>query len=253
MSICPETYYQSLTAPIDRIKLEMAACLRWADRLGLSEGICNHFSVEIPDEPGMFLLNPQGLHWSEIRASDIITVATDGTLIDGKHEAEPTAFFIHSGIHRNVSNAKVVLHTHMPNATTLACLDDGEVIHCTQNSLRWFNRISYDKDYNGLALDHAEGNRMAALMQGNRVLFLANHGVIVIGPNMAEAFDDLYYLERACEIQVQAMQTGRPLAIIDDKHGEYAYQQIMNDRTQCYSHLEAIIRVLLRESKDLAE
>ena len=253
MTICPDTHYQSLVDPVEKIKLEMAACLRWADRLGLSEGICNHFSVEVPNSPGQFLLNPQGLHWSEIKVSDIITVATDGTLISGKHEAEPTAFFIHSGIHRNVSSATDDLHTHMPNATTLSCLQDGEVIHCTQNSLRWFNRISYDKDYNGLALDHQEGNRMAALMQGNRVLFLANHGVIVIGPNMAEAFDDLYYLERACEIQVKAMQTGRPLSIINESHGESAYQQIMNDRTQCYSHLEAIIRILLRETPDFAE
>ena len=253
MTICPDTHYQSLVDPVEKIKLEMAACLRWADRLGLSEGICNHFSVEVPNSPGQFLLNPQGLHWSEIKVSDIITVAIDGTLISGKHEAEPTAFFIHSGIHRNVSSATVVLHTHMPNATTLSCLQDGEVIHCTQNSLRWFNRISYDKDYNGLALDHQEGNRMAALMQGNRVLFLANHGVIVIGPNMAEAFDDLYYLERACEIQVKAMQTGRPLSIINESHGENAYQQIMNDRTQCYSHLDAIIRMLLRETPDFAE
>ena len=253
MTICPDTYYQSLVDPVEKIKLEMAACLRWADRLGLSEGICNHFSVELPNSPGQFLLNPQGLHWSEIKVSDIITVAIDGTLISGKHEVEPTAFFIHSGIHRNVSSATVVLHTHMPNATTLSCLQDGEVIHCTQNSLRWFNRISYDKDYNGLALDHQEGNRMAALMQGNRVLFLANHGVIVVGPNMAEAFDDLYYLERACEIQVKAMQTGRPLSIINESHGESAYQQIMNDRTQCYSHLEAIIRILLRETPDFAE
>lgn len=253
MTICPDTHYQSLVDPVEKIKLEMAACLRWADRLGLSEGICNHFSVEVPNSPGQFLLNPQGLHWSEIKVSDIITVATDGTLISGKHEAEPTAFFIHSGIHRNVSSATVVLHTHMPNATTLSCLQDGEVIHCTQNSLRWFNRISYDKDYNGLALDHQEGNRMAALMQGNRVLFLANHGVIVVGPNMAEAFDDLYYLERACEIQVKAMQTGRPLSIINESHGENAYQQIMNDRTQCYSHLDAIIRMLLRETPNFAE
>ncbi|MBA63989.1 MAG: hypothetical protein CMJ76_16665 [Planctomycetaceae bacterium] len=253
MSICPTTYYNSLTDPIERIKLELSACLRWSDRLGLSEGICNHFSVEVPDNPGTFLLNPQGLHWSEIKASDIITVAADGTLINGNHEAEPTAFFIHSGIHRNIEHATVVLHTHMPNATALACLKDGEVIHCTQNSLRWFNRISYDKDYNGLALDHAEGNRMAALMQDNRVLFLANHGVIVTGPNMAEAFDDLYYLERACEVQVKAMQTGRELSLIDEEHGEHAYQQIMNDRTQCYSHLESIIRILLHESPEMAD
>jgi len=253
MPLCPDTYYLSLQDPIERIKLEMSACLRWSDRLGLSEGICNHFSVEVPGQPGTFLLNPQGLHWSEIKVSDIITVATDGTLIDGKHAPEPTAFFIHSGIHRNVASASVVLHTHMPSATTLACLDPGEVIHCTQNSLRWFNRISYDKDYNGLALDHSEGNRMAALMKDNRVLFLANHGVVVVGPNMAEAFDDLYYLERACEVQINAMQTGQPLSVIQEQHGEHAYQQIMTDRTQCYSHLEAIIRILLRESPELAE
>ncbi len=94
---------------------------------------------------------------------------------------------------------------------------------------------------------------MAALMKGNRVLFLANHGVIVVGPNMSEAFDDLYYLERACEVQVKAMQTGHPLAVINEQHGEHAYQQIMDDRTQCYSHMEAIIRILLRESPELAD
>jgi ribulose-5-phosphate 4-epimerase/fuculose-1-phosphate aldolase len=94
---------------------------------------------------------------------------------------------------------------------------------------------------------------MAALMKDNRVLFLANHGVVVVGPNMAEAFDDLYYLERACEVQINAMQTGQPLSVIQEQHGEHAYQQIMTDRTQCYSHLEAIIRILLRESPELAE
>ena len=133
-------------------KLDLLAALRWAEREGLSEGICNHFSVLVPGTTDRFLLNPQGLHWSELTISDLLIVDAAGNLVEGKHEAEPTAFFIHSRIHLSKPSAKCVMHTHMPYATALCCSQRGRVEWCSQNALRYYGRIGYDDCYNGLAL-----------------------------------------------------------------------------------------------------
>ena len=105
-------------------RIDLTAALRSASRLGLGEGICNHFSLALPGAPGHFLINPQGLHWSEITPGDLVVVDAQGRKVSGKHSVEPTAFFIHSAIHRGRANAACVMHTHMPHATALACLAD---------------------------------------------------------------------------------------------------------------------------------
>src|SRR5215210_8001640 len=186
---------------------DLTAALRWASRLGYGEGVCNHFSMELPGEPGHFLINPQGFHWSEVTTADLVVVDAHGRKVSGRHSVEPTAFFIHGSIHRGKPSAKCVLHTHMPYATTLTTLQDGRLEWASQTSLKFYDRVAYDDAYNGLALDDAEGDRMCAELHDADILFLGNHGVIVTGPTIAEAFDDLYYLERACMLQVMAMQT----------------------------------------------
>ena len=108
---------------VRQARIDLAATLRWADRLGLSEGICNHFSLLVPGQTDQFLLNPQGLHWSEMRASDLIIVAGNGNRVEGNYPAEPTAFFIHSRIHRGIPTAKCVLHVHAPYTKALCCFD----------------------------------------------------------------------------------------------------------------------------------
>lgn len=239
--------------PVRRARIEVAATLRWADRLGLSEGICNHFSLLVPGTTDRFLLNPQGLHWSEIKTSDLIIVDPAGNLIEGKHQAEPTAFFIHSRIHLHQASARCVLHTHMPNATALCCLQDGRVEFISQIALRYYKRISYDDQYNGLALDEAEGDRICSKLGENDVLFLANHGVIVTGSDVARAFDDLYYLERTCQLQVLAQSTGKPLRQIPDHLCRTASEQFARDTQQSYLFLDAIIRILSHESPEFLE
>src|SRR5690606_38101940 len=176
--------------------------LRWAARYGLHEGICNHFSVRLPGSPERFLINPQGLHWSEITAGDLVVVAADGRVLAGRHGVEPTAFHIHCAIHRAVPEAACVMHTHMPYATALTVLAGGRLEWASQNAVRFYGRVAYEDAYNGLALDGQEGARIAAKLAGAYVLFLANHGVIAKGPSLAQAFDDLYYLERACMLRV---------------------------------------------------
>jgi ribulose-5-phosphate 4-epimerase/fuculose-1-phosphate aldolase len=239
--------------PVFRARLELLVALRWAEVQGLGEGICNHFSVLVPGTSDQFLLNPQGLHWSELTISDLLIVDPEGNRLEGKHEAEPTAFFIHSQIHLAKPTARCVMHTHMPYATALCCSQPGRLAWCSQNALRYHGRIGYDDDYNGLAVDAAEGRRMAELIADNDILFLANHGVVVTASDIAMAFDDLYYLERSCMIQVLAESTGNPLRIIPDQLCQATREQIITESQQSYLHMEAIKRMVLSRHPEILD
>jgi len=239
--------------PVFQARLDLLSALRWAQQEGLSEGVCNHFSVVVPGTTDRFLLNPQGLHWSELTIGDLLIVDPQGARLEGKHEAEPTAFFIHSQIHMAKPTARCVMHTHMPYATALCCTQPGRLAWCSQNSLRYHGRIGYDDSYNGLAVNEAEGQRMAGLMADSDILFLANHGVVVTAPDIALAFDDLYYLERACMIQVLAESTGKPLRIIPEELCQRTRQQVSNEPQQSYLHMQAIKRILLKRHPEMLD
>lgn len=227
----------------EEARRDLACALRAAASHGLSEGVCNHFSLAVPGRPGEFFINPQGLHWSEIGPDDLVTIDAQGRRIAGKHEVEPTAFFIHGWIHRAVPDAACVMHTHMPFATALTLLQGGRLEMAHQNSLRFFGQVSYDDQYNGLVLDDREGERIARKFSSANVLFLANHGVIVRGPNVAYAYDDLYYLERACMHQVLAMGTGRPLRLIPESVAQRTAAQIAGERQQSVLFMKALRRM----------
>ena len=233
--------------PETQARVDLAAALRWANRLAFGEGICNHFSVEIPGRGGHFLINPQGLHWSEVTPADLVEVDAAGRKVSGRHDVEPTAFFIHGAMHRSKPSARCVMHTHMPYATTLTVVQGGRLEWASQNALKFHGRIAYDDHYNGLALDEVEGERMCAQAKDADVLFLGNHGVMVGGPSVAAAFDDLYYLERACMLQVLAMGTGKPLRIVPERVVLSTARQMMEDSQQAELHFEALKRLLDRD------
>jgi ribulose-5-phosphate 4-epimerase/fuculose-1-phosphate aldolase len=239
--------------PAWQVRGDLAAALRWAVRYGLHEGICNHFSLALPGTADRFLVNPQGLHWSEITASDLVVVDADGRVVEGRHTVEPTAFFIHSRIHRANPAARAVLHTHMPYATALTLLEGGRLEPASQNALRYWGRVAYDDAYNGLAVSTAEGDRMCDKLGNADVLFLANHGVIVIGPDIATAFDDLYYLERACMAQVLAASTGGELRLVPTAIAELTRRQMTGEDQQAALHFAALKRILEREAPGYAE
>ncbi len=234
------------TTPEQQARIDLACALRSASRMGLGEGICNHFSVEVPGRPGHFLINPQGLHWSEVTPADLVTVNAQGQKVAGKHEVEPTAFFIHGAAHRSKPDAKCVMHTHMPFATALTVIRGGRVEPASQVALKFYGRTAYDEHYNGLALDDAEGERIVAGLKNADVLFLANHGILVTGPAIDVAFDDLYYLERACMLQVLGMSTGKPLRIVPEEIARATAEQ-MTDDTQARLHFMALKRLLDRD------
>jgi ribulose-5-phosphate 4-epimerase/fuculose-1-phosphate aldolase len=231
-------------------RIDLTAALRSASRMGLDEGICNHFSLALPanpNAPGHFLINPQGLHWSEITPADLVVVDAQGRKVSGKHSVEPTAFFIHSAIHRGNANATCVMHTHMPHATALTSVQAGRLEWASQVALKFYNRVAYDDNYQGLALDDAEGERMCREMGSADVLFLGNHGIIVCGPTVSTTFDDLYYLERACRLQVLAMGTGKPLRIVSDEIAAKTSRQMNGESQQAALHLDALKRLLDRD------
>ena len=236
-------------------RMDLAAALRLAVRFGLHEGIDNHFSYAVPGMADRFLLNPYGVHWSQVKASDLLLVDKDGNIVDGDGEAETTAFCIHSRIHLRNPRANAVLHTHMPYATALTAIENGRLEPVNQNSLRFYGDVAYDDDYNGIADSPEEGDRMAEALGDKRVLFLANHGVVVIGGSMAKAFHDLYYLERACQVQVLAMSTGRPLKRVGDNLAATTFDTDRNYEDDVYAqaHFEALKRVLDAEAPGYAE
>jgi ribulose-5-phosphate 4-epimerase/fuculose-1-phosphate aldolase len=234
--------YQSPT--VARLRADLALALRAAAHHALSEGVCNHFSVELPDASGRFLLNPRGLLWSEIGADDIVLVDADGTVLAGRHPVESTAMFIHAAVHR-IAGQACVLHTHMPYATALT-LTRSRALDTTlsQNAMRFYGRLAIDAHYNGLALDASEGERIATAMQGADVAFLGNHGVVVCGPRVDYAYDDLYFLERACMAQVLALSTGLPLLPVGAEVAALVAQQTMSERLQSELFFEALRRTV---------
>ncbi len=241
----------ALRAQIDQAKIDLAAALRLANRFGFSEGICNHFSYAVPGHSDLFLLNPYARHWAEMRASDILVVDAEGQVLEGSGKAELSAFWIHSRVHVNHPAARAVFHVHMPWATTLTSIESGRLLPCSQNALRFWNDVSYDDDYNGLAGDKAEGDRIAGTLNGKRVVFMANHGVTVVAESIGRAFDDVYYLERACELQVKAMQTGRPLKLVSDNVAGNV-KAALDAHPYAEDHFIALKRLMDREGQDYA-
>lgn len=229
---------------IRRLREDLALALRAATHHGLAEGVCNHFSAELPGGDGRFLLNPRGLLWQEIQADDIVMVDAAGQRLAGRHPVEPTAMFIHAAVHRLCRKA-CVLHTHMPHATALT-LTTARALDTTlsQGAMRFHGRTAIDAHYNGLALDNAEGERIARAMGSADIAFLGNHGVVVCGERIDYAYDDLYYLERACQAQVLALSTGLGLAPVDAGLAAAVAGQVQGEREQSVLFFEALRRML---------
>jgi len=239
---------QDLGRNVERaMRVDLAAAFRLAVRLDLHEGVCNHFSAMLPDGK-TFLLNRYGLHWSEVSASNLLALDGAGNVLEGEGEIEKTAFYIHSRIHLGNPRATCVLHTHMPYATALTLLENGRLEMVEQNALRFHDDIAYDDEYNGLVVDNAEGDRLARVLGAKRVMFLANHGVIVVGPTVAEAFDAMYYLERACRLQVLARSMGGKFRPVRPEVVRDTYKLILADTPKyAGAHFAALKRILDRE------
>ncbi len=238
---------------VQQARVDLAACFRMAARLGLQEGICNHFSAVVPGRPDLFMVNPYGWAFGEITASRLLICDFEGGVVAGEGVPEITAFFIHARLHLRNPRAVAAFHTHMPYATSLAMLEGPPLIWAGQTALKFYGRTVVDENYNGLAHDGTEGDRIAAAMGDADIAFMRNHGVLVTGPSIAAAWDDLYYLERAAQAQWLAESSGRKLKPVSTAVAEAtAAQMRLGDGESARLHLESIKRVLMRDEPDFA-
>jgi len=208
---------QSLAAdPLERAKIHLAAAHRLAVLHDLEEGIDNHFTVTVPGRDDRYLILPFGLHWSEARASDMIVFDESGATLEGDGVVELSAQCIHAPIHR-ITGARVVLHTHQTWAVALNMLKDNRLLPASQTAAYFHGHVAYDDNYCGTADTLEEGERLGTLIGDRQVVFMKNHGVLVVGDTVAQAYRRLYKLERVCRAQVLALSTGRPLEVLSDE------------------------------------
>jgi ribulose-5-phosphate 4-epimerase/fuculose-1-phosphate aldolase len=208
-----------------QLRVDLAAAFRSIARLGMHEAVANHFSAAISADGRRFLMNPKWRHFSRIKASDLVLFDLDDAQgVKGRPDVDPTAWAIHGQMHRQLPQARVVMHLHPPFATTIASLIDPQIKPIDQNTARYFNRLAIDDRYGGMADSEQEGARLAALLGNKSRLMMGNHGVLVIANTVGEAFDDIYTLERACQILVQAYATGQPLKVLPDAVAESTAQ-----------------------------
>jgi ribulose-5-phosphate 4-epimerase/fuculose-1-phosphate aldolase len=237
-----------------QLRIDLAAAFRLAARADWHESVANHFSAAISPDGKRFLVNPRWRHFSTIRANDLLIVDADDRETMKRPDApDPSAWFIHSAIHRNVPHARVVLHLHPPYATTLATLKDPAMKPIDQVTARFFRRMAIDLSYGGIATQEAEGERIAATIGNHSAVMMGNHGVTTVAPTVAEAFDAMYHLERAARTMVLAYSTGQPLAVLDDETAEATAAEWDADRDQKLAHFEEMKRILDREDPSYAE
>jgi len=238
------------TDAIAEARVQLAAAHRLAALHELEEGIDNHFTMTLPGRDGQYLVLPYGLHWSEARASELIVFDEPGRVLEGSGSLELSARCIHAPIHR-LTGARVVLHTHQTWAMALNMLEDNRLLPASQTAAFFHGQIAYDDQYTGLAADLAEGERLAGLMGDKPVVFMKNHGVLVTGATVAQAYRRLYRLERVCRNQVLALSTGRPLSVLPDDIVERVKAPNPDDshpraeRERLF--FEAMLRILDRE------
>jgi ribulose-5-phosphate 4-epimerase/fuculose-1-phosphate aldolase len=230
---------------------DLAAAFRWAARLNWHEAIANHFSLAISDDGTKFLMNPRGRHFSKVRASEMLLLdARTKEVLAGEGPPDPSAWHIHSRIHASRADARCILHVHSRYATALSSLRNGRLLPCDQNAMRFFERIAYDEEFGGIAVTDDEGERLARALGNRDILIMRNHGVIVIARSVAEAFDELYYLERACENQIIAQSSGRELHIVSDEVARLTCQQWREYPDFANLHFTELKRMLDEDEPD---
>ena len=205
-------------------RVELAACYRLLAHFRMTDMIYTHSTLRVPGEPGRFLINPYGYRWEEIRASDLVKIDVDGNKAeDSPHRVNPAGFTIHSAVHMSRHDAACVIHTHTRAGMAVAATTSG-LLPLSQIAMQFTGRVGIH-EYEGVALNLDERQRIIADLGQHQSLLLRNHGLLTVGRTVAEAFSLMYYLNLACEVQVTAQATGAPLAIPSQAVAELVTQQ----------------------------
>jgi ribulose-5-phosphate 4-epimerase/fuculose-1-phosphate aldolase len=228
---------------------DLAAAMRWTARLNMHEAIANHFSFAVSDDGARFLMNPYGRHWSKMRASDLIELDANSDADGIGENVDPTAWAIHGALHRTVPQARCVMHLHSKYSLALACLKDPTMPPIDQNTMRFYKRVVIDDGFDGMGLG-GEAERLAAAVGNNSIVLMGQHGVLTLGASTAQAFDDIYYFEKAAETYITALSSGMELNVATPEVAEKTARQWADYPGFADRHLSAIRDVLDEEEPD---
>jgi ribulose-5-phosphate 4-epimerase/fuculose-1-phosphate aldolase len=210
--------FKSTTRIKDRVspeewlaRQELACAYRLFDHFGWHELIYNHITVRVPGEKGHFLINPFGLMYREVTASNLVKIDIDGKVVLGDHPVNRAGFVIHSAIHRARKDAHAVAHTHTTAGQAVSCQEQG-LLPMSFSAVMFHDRIAYHA-FEGITLDLDEQERLLADLGDKDVMILRNHGLLTCGPTLADAFQEMYQLQRSCEVQIAALAGGARVII----------------------------------------
>ena len=227
-------------------RVDLAACYRLVAHFDMDDLFATHISVRCPDNPDHFLINPLSVHFSEITASSLVKVDHDGAIVqDTDHVINPAGFVIHSAIHAARPDAKCVLHTHTVAGMAVATLAEG-LLPMNQKATRYYKRVAYH-DFEGVAEDLDERERLVADLGERNYMVLRNHGLMVCAPTVGQAFKEIYAMEKACKTQLAIMQAGGKVIKISDNLQEDTAQQfarntrVSKDRPSGWDSLKQMI------------
>ena len=237
----------------EQTRIDLAATFRIIAHVGMHEAVANHFSAAVSADGKQFLLNPKWKHFSRMRASDLLLLNADDPASAEHPNVDATAWSIHGQIHRLLPQTRAVLHLHPVYTTAVACLAKPHVPPIDQNTARYFNRVAVDELYGGMADTEAEGARLAGLLDGKRRLLMGNHGVMVTAASIGEAFDDIWTLERACQILVTAWSTGQPLKLLADDVAEKTARDWEKITDFSQRHFEEMKHLMIQADPSLVD
>jgi ribulose-5-phosphate 4-epimerase/fuculose-1-phosphate aldolase len=233
-------------------RIDLAAAFRLAVRHDYHEGVANHFSLAINDDGSQFLINPNQRHFSLIKASDLIVVdANNAETMNQQNAPDPTAWGLHGSVHRHCPHARCVLHVHSKFSTVLATLKDPRLRAIDQNSAQFHNRVVLDTDFDGMAFED-EGERCADMLKDpkNKAMIMGNHGLMILGSSVADAFNRLFYFERSAETYIRALQTGMEINYLSERVAEKTALQWELYQASADNHFTELKRILDRDHSD---
>ncbi len=236
----------AMNPPVEaQLRVELAAAFRLAVQMDWHESVGNHFSVAVSADGRKFLMNPRWRHFALIKASDLLLLDSEDEDTMSRADApDPSAWSIHGRIHALLPQARCVLHVHPPYSTVLATLADPQLKPIDQTTARFFNRVAIDQHYGGIADQLDEGERLARALGDRSRLLMGNHGVLVTAPTVAEAFEDLYFFERAARTLVLAYGTGQRLNVLPDEIAERTARCWDDYRDAAFAHFRDLQRLL---------
>lgn len=236
-----------------QLRVDLAAAFRLAVHFDWHEAVGNHFSVAVSPDGRKFLMNPKWRHFSRITASSLqLLDADDPSVMTGPDAPDETAWCIHGRLHALAPQARCILHCHPRNITAIAALADPEIKPIDQNTARFYNRVAYDLGFEGMATSDAEGERLVRVLGNRKTMLMGNHGALVAAATVAEAFDELYFLERACQTLVMAYSTGQKLNIMPHATALQTASDWDRYADSAFTHFDEMKRILDAEGSTYA-